>query len=284
MDSTLNKSNFYHLPSLNNEPMGETEEKIEENQEKEDEICDTRDNSELNSSFLERTISNPSVLNQNTQDSSESSNLSQNGFQYLSKTIGYLKKTNPELSIDYTKSKNYKSKKELIKMRNSEKKGTNQTKFIVINCQLKLVAVIRLNEFWMKLIYIDPFLRYHCTYFSSECIISKNNTEKYQSISKDKRDDNEGLKNGSNLEEEEEEEKEEKKIEKPIEYIKETKHKRKPYYRIYNNRSYGNYYYKKQKTYNKKRNYYENNYYKPKYNYYNQPNFKYQNRFHKYEY
>lgn len=278
MDSTLYKSNFCQLPSLNNEPMGETEEKIEENQEKEDEICDTRENSELNSSFLERRISNPSVLNQIKQDSSESSNLSQNGFQYFSKTIEYLKKTNPEQAIDYTKSKNYMSKKELFKRRNSFKKYTNQSQFIVVNCPLKLVAVIRLNANLMKLIYIDPFLRYHCTYFSSGCIISNNNTEKYQSISEDKRDDCEGLKKGSNIEED----KEEKKIEDPIEFIKETKQKRKPYYKRYNNRNYGNYYYKKQRTYNNNKNYYETNYYKSKY--YNQPNYRYQNRFHKYEY
>ena len=282
MDSILNKSNLYQNTSLNNEPMGETEEKkekLKENPEKEDEICDTRENSELNSSFLERMKSNPSVLNKNTPDSSESSNLSKNGFQYFSETIKYLKKTSQEIAIDYTISKNYIPKIELIKKKNSLKNNTNKTQSIVVNCQLKLVAIIRLNKNWMKLIYIDPFLRYHCTYFSSESIIFNDNTEKYQSISKDKRDDYEGLKDGSKIEEEI---REEKKVKESIEYIKETKQKRKPYYSRYNNRNYENYNYKKQNNYNKNKNYYESNQYKSKY--YNYPRCRYRNRFHKYEY
>ena len=287
MDANLIKSYMENVSSLNQEPESQTEERTEletqmEELENEDEICDTRENSELNSSLVDRTISNTSVLDSRIPKASIESDLSENGLrQYYSGSIEHMKEELKD-TFDYTKTRNYITKKEYKKMmialieeeKKKSKEKKNEIQFKRVNLQFEIVMVIKVNAYINQAIYFNPFLGYRCRYFPNKCIIPNGNTEKSSVISKDKNDAYRNFKEGSNKKD-----KEEPKIEEPKKDEIEIEE--------YKTRS--------QRMHEKKRNYknYRNNYYGKRTNYYNKKshpqsnyrqNYKNYNRFNKSEY
>lgn len=301
MESNLVNFVFNSSPFIQNESQGTIEDEINEIriQEKNEvnqsdlEICDTRENSELNSSFLERRISNSSssqiVYKAQT---SELANSTENEIQnYYSDTIEYLKKTNPEMAV-YSKSKNY-----LLKKGNIERKNLiqNQKQFITINYQFILCNIIKINDYLSQAIYFHPILGYYCFNFPCRSIISNGNTGKNKIISDDEKDEikasdissnsnkkdevdssetnsniyNKNLeKNGEDQKQEEQKEEEEKEGEQKWENMRRN-HKRNSYKKFNNNR--------------KRNNYYKNKYHQGSF-YNNYAHKKYSNHFHNSEY
>ena len=287
MDANLIKSYMGNVSSLNQEPESQTEERTEleremEEIEKEVEICDTRENSELNSSLLDRTISNTSVLDSRIPKVSIESDLSENGLrQYYSRSIEHLKDELKD-TFDYTKTRNYITKKQFKKMmialiaeaKKKSKEKKDEIQFTTVNFQFKFVMIIRVNAVINRAFYYNPFLGYHFRDFRNNCIIPNGNTEKSPVISKDKNDAYRNLKEGSNKKDKEEPKIEEpKKDEIEIEEYKTRSQRMNEKKRNYKN--YGNNYYgKRTNNYNKK-NYHQSNY---------SQNYKNYNRFNKSEY
>ena len=282
LDSNLIKS-FYGISTTMNQNGQEPERKTEDNQDQEsiieeqvngNEICDTRDNSEVNNSFVSRRISNPSVFDASFEEDSESSDLSENGDKqhYYSETIKYLKKLH-KAEFDYSKSKNFMTKKDYkkfieneISKKKLEKQNLkdnrinkpiyiNYPPFCLINCQI-------LNTYGPVPTFYNPFLGYHWAYFSTKSIIPNGNTEKCPVMPQDKKDDCRNLKEGSTTK------KEESKIDEPKvddieieEYIpKYQRIKNKKKFNAKNNR---NNHYKKGNNYNynNRNNYRQSNYF-----------------------
>ena len=260
MESNLINFSFSTLPCFDNDSRGKTEEKINKIRIQEDnlsriDICNTREDSIVSSSILERKISNTSVSQTNSfSQTSESSDLSKNGIQYyFSETIENIKQTNLEKSTEYTKSKNYLPKK--CKTKKNISQNENKTQFMIINCQLRLICTMQLNKEYVKAFYIDPFLRYHCFYFRLKSIISSDNTENIQSISEDKNDDGEAAESHSQMEKKEDQKKEEQELGDKARYP------RKQYRKGYKNQNKNSrdYYYQNRNNYYKNNNY--NNYF-----------------------
>ena len=225
MESNINNYSIHSSTCLNIDSQSETGEIIDEitNQEnqKEIDICDTRENSELNSSFFERNNSNTSVSKKNDfPQTSESSILSKNGIEnFYSGTINYLKESSADLAIDYSKSRNYLSKKEIERIKElkkevqkeeqkdkiiEEKQTQSNAGFVTVNCNYKLCQIIKINQYFGKAIYFHPFVGYVWYVFPLKGIISNDNTENNQAISEDKKDDGEASEKCSNLEIEQE--------------------------------------------------------------------------------
>ena len=300
MDSNLIKSYLENVSSANQEPENKTEEiresepVFEEEEENEEEICDTRENSEFDNSFIDRRISNTSVLESMFSKVSQSSNLSE-AKQYYSETIENLKNEYKD-EFDYKNSKNYIAKEEYKKIIITEIKKTkensqknlnkrinnsfnkkinlnhnfntqnNNIQFQRVNYPMNFFSAMRINGIDMKLVYINPIIFYRSVYFSNKCIPNCN-IEKYQEISKDKKGDLRNFKEGSNFKEDEPKIEEPKNEEIKVEEYK-TRSQRMKEKKKYYNRRYGNNYY------NGNRNY------QPNYN----KNFKNYNRFNKSEY
>lgn len=278
MDKNLIKSCFDNVSCANQEPESKTEEKIEsepifEEEENEEEICDTRENSEFDNSFIDRKISNTSVLEPKYSKVSLSSNLSGTK-QYYSETIENLKKEN-KAEFDYTKTQNYMAKDEYFKLilpeiekaktkskQNSNKKininnnlnkNLNNIQNKLENVQMKLVKIEIQNQNFLKLIYYNPKAGYRYMlypYFS----IPIRFTEKHQIIPKDKKDDFRNIKEGSNIKDEEEPKVEEPKndeieVEEYKTRSQRMKEKKKYYNKKFRNNNYGNNYYNGNKHY-----------------------------------
>ena len=281
MESNLINFSFATLPYFNKDSQGRTEEKIDEinshekftkksNKSNKINLNEIHENSNLNNFSLEKGISNASVSQTDSfPQTSKSSDLSKNGIQYyFSETIENIKQSNSEKITEYKKSKNFLTKKCYIQKKNLKE---NKVQFIQINCQLKLYSIIKLKEDLIKAIYIDPFLRYHCYYFPLVSIISSDNTENEQSISEDKKDDNEASEICSNIDKKEESKLEEQKWDYKVRYPRKNNNKK------YKNKKIGNNYYKN------RNNYYRNNNYNQSY-YNNFSSCKYHNKFQKHEY
>ena len=116
----LIKSSFDNVSSANQEPESKTEEiresepVFEEEEENEEEICDTRENSELDISFIDRRTSNTSVFETKIPKDSLSPYLSE-AKQYYFETIENLKNEYKE-EFDYKNTKNYITKEEYKKI------------------------------------------------------------------------------------------------------------------------------------------------------------------------
>ena len=281
MESNLINFSFATLPCFYKDSQGKTEAKIDaisihekfikkSNKSNEINLNKIHENLNLNNFSLEKGISNTSVSQTDSfPQASKSSDLSKNGIQYyFSETIEIIKQSNPETITEYKKSKNFLPKKCKIQKKNLKK---NKVQFIQINCQLKLYSIIKLKDDLIKAIYIDPFLRYHCYYFPLVSIISSDNTENLQSISEDKKDDNEASEICSNIDK-----KEESKLEEQ-EWNYKVRYPRKNNNRKHKNKKIGKNYYKY------RNNYYTNNNYNQSY-YNNFWSYKYHYKFHKYEY
>ena len=281
MESNLINFSFVSLPCFKKDSQGKTEEKINEisihekqieKNDKPNEINITKieKNSNLGVVDLGKVISNASVSQKESfPQTSKSSDLSKNGIQYyFSETIENIKRSNPEKTTEYKKSKNYLLKKCKIQ---EKKLIENKVQFMTQNSQLKIYSITKLNNNLIKVIYIVPFLGYGCFYFPLERIISSDNTENLQSISEDKKDDNEASEICSNFGKNDEIKEEEQELDYKARYP------RKKYFKKYKNKNTGNYYYKN------RNNYYRNNNYHQSY-YPNYSSYKYQNKFHKYEY
>ena len=202
MDSKLINS-YFGLSTIKNQDRQEPEKKTEDNQDQEsiieeqlngNEICDTRANSEINNSFAERRISNPSVFDTSFKEDSESSDLSGNGDNhYYTETIKYLKELYKD-EFDYSKSINYmttkdynkfaeienlKAKLEKQNLNNNNKK--NKPSFIP-NAPFNFVGYYKVNDYFNVSIFFNPFFGYRWIYFSTKSIIPNGNTEKYPVI------------------------------------------------------------------------------------------------------
>ena len=121
MDSNLIKSSFDNVSSANQEPESKTEEIREsepvfeeEEEENEEEICDTRENSELDISFIDRRTSNTSVFETKIPKDSLSPYLSE-AKQYYSGTMENLKNEYKN-GFGYKNTKNYITKEEYKKI------------------------------------------------------------------------------------------------------------------------------------------------------------------------
>ena len=322
MEAYLN-SNSKTLSILSNVPQSNVEEFNEklENQEEisELDITITRENSEIDTSIIERNISNASVVFiEAFKKDTKSFALSK--MRYFEDSIEYLKRTNPELNIDYTKSKHFVFKESLgindVKLNkriNSKRRKTNNMVKNKISedkkrIQYKLVDKKRIgkNGNFVLATYIGTDKRYHIRFFPLKGIISSDNTEKNCVISKDKKEGIETKQTNSYKNKEEDP-----KIEEPEEEMNQinkgyNSYKNKNYhgyekYGNYNGNHRKNENYKNHGNYrnNENRNYYEsngynykrNNYYgtnnyfrKNSTNYYDGPDYKYNKRFFKYDY
>lgn len=322
MEAYLN-SNSKTLSILSNVPQSNVEEFNEklENQEEisELDITITRENSEIDTSIIERNISNASIVFiEAFKKDTKSFALSK--MRYFEDSIEYLKRTNPELNIDYTKSKHFVFKESLgindvkpNKRINSKRRKTNNMVKNKISedkkrIQYKLVDKKRIgkNGNFVLATYIGTDKRYHIRFFPLKGIISSDNTEKNCVISKDKKEGIETKQTNSykNKEEDpkiEEPEEEMNQINKGYNSYKNKKYHGYEKYGNYNGNHRKNENYKNHGNYrnNENRNYYEsngynykrNNYYgtnnyfrKNSTNYYDGPDYKYNKRFFKYDY
>ena len=139
-----------------------------------------------------------------------------NGIEnFYSGTINYLKESSADLAIDYSKSRNYLSKKEIERIKElkkevqkeeqkdkiiEEKQTQSNVGFVTVNCNYKLCQIIKINQYFGKAIYFHPFVGYVWYVFPLKGIISNDNTENNQAISEDKKDDGEAPEKCSNLE------------------------------------------------------------------------------------
>ena len=223
IDSKLINS-YFGLSTIKSQDRQEPERKTEDNQDQEsiieeqlngNEICDTRANSEINNSFAERRISNPSVFDTSFKEDSESSDLSGNGDNhYYTETIKYLKELykdefNYSKSINYMTTKDYnkfaeienlKAKLEKQNLNNNNKK--NKPSYIP-NAPFNFVGYYKVNDYFNVSIFFNPFFGYRWIYFSTKSIIPNGNTEKYPVMPQDKKDDCRNLKEGSKIKKEE---------------------------------------------------------------------------------
>ena len=280
MESNLINFSFATLPCFNKDSQGKTEEKIKEisthekSTKKNDKpnkinLIKIKENSNLINDYLEKGIANSSVSQTSFPQTSESSDLSKNGIQYyFSETIEYIKQSNPEKTTEYKKSKNFLLKKYKIQANNLKE---NKVQFMTVNCQLNLYSIIKLKDDLIKAIYIDPFLRYHCFYFPLVSIISSDNTENMQSISEDKKDDNEASEICSNIDKKEEPKLKEQEWDYKVRYPRKNKNKK------FKNKKIENYCYKNRNNYYRSNNY-NQSYYK------NYSSYNYHNKLHKHEY
>ena len=210
--------------------MEEFDEKLENQEEiSELDITITRENSEIDTSIIERNISNASVVFiEAFKKDTKSFALSK--MKYFEDSIEYLKRTNPELNIDYTKSKNFVSLVlKLVKINpkllssdtilvipvykkrinSKRRKANNMIKNKISEdkkrIQYKLVDKKRIgkNGNFVLATYIGTDKRYHIRFFPLKGIISSDNTEKNCVISKDKKEGIETKQTYSNKKKEE---------------------------------------------------------------------------------
>ena len=323
MEAYLN-SNSKTLSISSNVPQSNVEEFDEklENQEEisELDITITRENSEIDTSIIERNISNASVVFiEAFKKDTKSFALSK--MKYFEDSIEYLKRTNPELNIDYTKSKNFVSKESLGKndvkpnkrINSKRRKANNMIKYKISEdkkrIQYKLVDKKRIgkNGNFVLATYIGTDKRYHIRFFPLKGIISSDNTEKNCVISKDKKEGIETKQTYSNKKKEEDqiiEEPEDEEVNQINNEYNSYKNKKYHGYEKYGNynanhrknenyKNHGNYmnnenrnYYENYGYNYKRNNYYRTNNYFGKYstNYYDRPDCKYNKKFFKYDY
>ena len=185
-------NSYFGLSTIKNQDRQEPERKTEDNQDQEsiieeqlngNEICDTRANSEINNSFAERRISNPSVFDTSFKEDSESSDLSGNGDNhYYTETIKYLK----ELYKDEFKFAEIENLKSKLKKQNLKNNKINKPCYIP-NAPFNFVGYYKVNEYFNVSIFFNPFFGYRWIYFSTKSIIPNGNTEKYPVMPQDKK-------------------------------------------------------------------------------------------------
>ena len=168
MQNNLNNSFTYLKNSLDNSPINQRNE----------EPMDPNENSELNTTFSERSVINDSVFKEkNLFKENKVSNKDLEINDYYSTTINYyLNKYHNDFK-DYKSSKNYIEKKKLV-----IKKPTKLNNgFYITNIRLTLYNKIYLNPYLILAIYKDQFNFYHFFIFPIKCIIPNGNTENKKS-------------------------------------------------------------------------------------------------------